>query len=75
MPRYQARPLRLLAECEYHLRVLYARRKLVSQRALHPPPIADLMASRYAAADEKLIRSVKAHRIRLVLATYSMAVK
>ena len=74
-PEYKPRPLKLLAEAEYGLKLrLYKRRyeqlnphQLISE-------IANPMATEYATAYKELIMIAATNHIRLVLANYSMAV-
>ena len=73
-PRYQRRPLKLLADCEYGLK-MRSYRKQYSVRG--EPRLAfskDPMDNKYARLYEQLIQVARTNSIRLVLGTYSMAV-
>lgn len=74
LPIYKPRPIRLLAECEYRLKMLASKRRLMTKSALNPPPVSDLMATPYARAYEQLVQISQTNNLRLVLANYSMAV-
>jgi lysophospholipase L1-like esterase len=74
LPSYKPRPLRLLADCEYRLRLLAFKHSLASGTVLEPPSPTELMANRYAAAYRELINVARTNDIHLVLANYSMAV-
>lgn len=74
LPVFKARPLQLLAECEYRLKMIYSKHRLLTRKALAPPPVSNLMATTYAKAYEELISVAASNHIRLVLANYSMAV-
>jgi len=74
LPSYKPRPSRLLAKCEYRIRLLCFKRRLASKRPESPPSMSKLLESEYANAYRDLIAIARANGIRLVLATYSMAV-
>jgi lysophospholipase L1-like esterase len=74
VPERVERPLTLLADCEYRLKLLLARRREQRLLSLHPYQLADPMQSEYARWYRELIRQAAAHHIRLVLASFSMAV-
>lgn len=73
-PRYRPRPLTLLAKVEYRLRLTrYAR--TVNPRLMEKvAPVVDPLETMYADDYRELIEFCHRHGIRLVLATYSMAV-
>lgn len=73
-PRYVARPLELLAQVEYRLRMnRYTR--LVAPSPTNPvAPDADLMDTPYADDYRELIRICRERGVGVVLGTYSMAV-
>jgi lysophospholipase L1-like esterase len=74
VPIYRPRPIKLLADCEFRLRVLRAVRgeqALLASRAsasIAPPD------TEYAKAYEELIGIARTNNIKLVLADYCMAV-
>jgi lysophospholipase L1-like esterase len=73
-PAYAARPLKLLADCEYRLKTtIYRRRHNARQPEAAAVP-ANLMETRYARCYRELIEVARSNRVRLVLANYSMAV-
>ncbi len=72
-PVYQPRPLRLLANCEYRLKMLAYRRRHTARPGPSPQPSSDLMATKYAGAYGELVRIAHTNSARLVLATFSMA--
>jgi len=72
-PVYQPRPLRLLAKCEYRLKMLAYRRRHTARPGPSPQPSSDLMATKYAGAYGELVRIAHTNSARLVLATFSMA--
>lgn len=71
---YQRRPLKLLADCEYHVKLLLNRRRHAETLRLHPPSLSNPMDTPYADAYRRLIAIARTNHIRLVLATFSMAV-
>ncbi len=73
-PVYQARPLRLLARCEYRLKMLCYRWHQTTRSTLHPPTSSDVMDTEYARAYRELVQVAQTNGIRLVLANFSMAV-
>ncbi len=73
-PTYRERPLRLLADCEYRYRMLRYRWHLTPPTPPRPLNLASIMKSKYAQAYRTLIRIAKTNSIRLVIATFSMAV-
>jgi lysophospholipase L1-like esterase len=73
-PVYRPRPLKLLANCEFRLRVLYCRRLQTPRPYFHRPTLSDTMDSAYAKAYRELIQICHTNQIRLVLANYCMAV-
>jgi lysophospholipase L1-like esterase len=73
-PVYQPRPLRLLANCEYRLKMMWYRRRRTARAAPHPQAVADVMDSKYAHAYRELVQVAKTNHVRLVLAKFSMAV-
>ncbi len=73
-PVFQERPLRLLAECEYRLRLLLNRRAQRSGSAGAAVAVRDPLQTDYARAYRELIQIAETNHIPLVLANYSMAV-
>jgi lysophospholipase L1-like esterase len=73
-PQYRERPLRLLADCEYRYRMLRYRWRLTPRTPPRPLNLANIMRSKYAQAYRTLIHIAKTNGIRLVIATFSMAV-
>jgi lysophospholipase L1-like esterase len=72
-PAYSERPLKLLADAEYRLKLILHRNRQPSMSPLvskGPPPLQ----SRYAQAYRQLIDWCRSHRIPLALANYAMAV-
>jgi lysophospholipase L1-like esterase len=72
-PVYKRRPLKLLADCEYRLKVMNAVRREQALLATRASSFADPLQTRYAEAYRQLIRFAQTNNIRLVLADYSMA--
>jgi lysophospholipase L1-like esterase len=72
-PVYRAGPLRLVAQAQYRLGLLYFRwrhtRSTPRSRAY-----SDVMSSKYARAYRELVQAAQANGIHLVLASFSMAV-
>jgi lysophospholipase L1-like esterase len=73
-PVYKARPLKLLANCEYRLRLLLAARHERALLALHPASITHPLETEYADLYGQLIDLAQTNGIRLALCTYAMAV-
>ena len=71
---YRQRPLRLLANCEYRLKIMYYTHRQISRLVLHPPAITNVMDTEYAQAYRQLVQIAHTNGIRLVLANYSMSV-
>jgi lysophospholipase L1-like esterase len=72
-PAYQNRPTRLLADCEYSLKLTLYKRQ---QRAAHRPApltVPDPLNTGYATAYRRLIELAQTNGIRLVIGNYSMA--
>lgn len=72
-PAYHERPLRLLADCEYRLKLMLYRRAHTAGLVAHHPTFSNLMNSKLARAYSELIRIAQTNHIRLVLANFSMA--
>jgi lysophospholipase L1-like esterase len=73
-PVYYERPLKLLADFEFALRVSAFNRRQMSLTAPSDSPASDLMATAYARAYRELIAFAQTNHIHLALANYSMAV-
>ncbi len=75
-PIYKPRPLKLLADCEYRLRILYYRRRqtLDLTRPARRPLLSDVAQSKYAGAYGQLIQIAQTNHLRLALANFSLAV-
>ena len=72
-PVHAARPLKLLADCDYRLRVLWYRYRRGRQR-LDPAVAGAVMQTEYARAYRELIGLARTNGFHLALANYSMAV-
>ncbi len=70
-PIFKPRPLRLLAQVEYRLKMDLYKAKAAMKA---PPLLANFMDTEYARAYEQLIQTARTNRIRLVLGNFSMAV-
>jgi len=73
-PGYRQRPVALLAEAEFKVRLLRFNRERAAQSLAKSVPPGDPMASVCAQEYRKLIQIAQSNQIRLVLADYSMAV-
>jgi lysophospholipase L1-like esterase len=73
-PVYRKRPLKLLADVEYRLKILYHRQHQSWKLVLHSPAASTVLQSQYARAYRDLINCTQTNGVRLVLANYSMAV-
>ena len=73
-PRYIERPLNLLANAEYGLRLTRFNRRRSSNLALHPPTFNNLMETEYAEDYRQLIQAAATNGIRLVVGNFSLAV-
>jgi lysophospholipase L1-like esterase len=72
-PVYHERPLKLLADFEFGLRVAWFRHRQASAATGQPASVNPL-DTEYARAYRELIRLAETNHVRLVLANYSMAV-
>jgi lysophospholipase L1-like esterase len=72
-PEFHKRPLTLLADCEYRLRLLHYRQEMMRRLPASPVVFSNLMNSAYGMAYENLIRVGQTNGIRLVLSTFSMS--
>jgi lysophospholipase L1-like esterase len=73
-PPYEERPLKLLADCEYRLKMMAYRRSRLAPVAVTDRMPADPMQTEYARAYRDLFRSARTNGIQLVIANYAMAV-
>jgi lysophospholipase L1-like esterase len=73
-PAYEERPLRLLANLEFRLRMIRFVHHRPPGYIRRPAPISDPLTTGYAQFYIQLAQVAQANRIRLVLANYSMAV-
>jgi lysophospholipase L1-like esterase len=73
-PVYQERPVKLAAQAEHRLRMLWFRRHARRRDAATVAPGARPMETQYAAAYRQLIQCARTNGVRLALANFSMAV-
>jgi lysophospholipase L1-like esterase len=73
-PAYRERPLKLLADCEYRLKMTWYRRQRQGPVSPGGLDISRPLDTEYAGAYRQLIQAARANGICLVLANYSMAV-
>jgi lysophospholipase L1-like esterase len=73
-PAYRQRPLKLLADCEYRLKILRYRQRHSERLTFHQPSLPSVMNSKYAQSYRQLIEMTRTNGIRLVLANFAMAV-
>ncbi len=71
-PAYQPRPMKLLADSEYRLKMIFYRTH--PSRSIPEIALSEAMKTDYAQAYRELVEISKTNQIQLVLATYSMAV-
>jgi lysophospholipase L1-like esterase len=74
LPDYKHRPLHILADCEYRLRLMLFKRSLRANPVLEMPTVAQLLKTRYGRGYGELVELARTNGIRLVIANYSMAV-
>lgn len=72
-PDYQERPLKLLADCEYRLRIMAYVHELSALPAHTNSAPITLMDNEYARCYRELINIAHTNNIRLVLANFSLA--
>lgn len=72
-PSYCIRPLKLLADVEYDLKMIWYQHHQPA-RPIPPISLAEAMQTQYARSYRELIQIAQTNGIRLVLANYSMAV-
>ncbi len=73
-PAYKDRPVRLLADVEYRLKLATFQDRHAPEPAPRMTRLADPMATPYAKLYRQLVKLTATNHIRLVLATFSMAV-
>jgi lysophospholipase L1-like esterase len=73
-PLYCQRPLTLLADFEYQMKIRSYRRDYSARSEPRPAYVFSPMESQYARCYEHLIEAARTNGIRLALATYSMAI-
>jgi lysophospholipase L1-like esterase len=73
-PRFYERPIMLLADCEYALKLSNYRRHYAAQPAIRTVSMEDAMNSRYAQGYRDLIELARTNHIRLALANFCLAV-
>jgi lysophospholipase L1-like esterase len=73
-PMYRPRPLKLLADAEFRVKVIWFKHRLVAQAARGSTSVSDPMETEYGRAYRDLIQIARTNNIRLVLANFSMAV-
>jgi len=73
-PLYERRPLKLLADLEYQIKLNNFKKHLKARMTARDTPLTNPMESEYADAYRQLIRICQTNDIHLVLSTYSMAV-
>jgi lysophospholipase L1-like esterase len=73
-PLYRQRPLKVLSDCEYRLKMIFYKRLQTSELIRNPPTFSNPLETEYAEAYRQLIQIAQTNGIRLVLATFSMAV-
>jgi lysophospholipase L1-like esterase len=73
-PAYKSRPLRLLADAEYRLKMAAFKRHLTSPLETRPPSFDRPLETDYAQAYRDLIQIARTNGIHLVMANFSMAV-
>jgi len=74
LPQYCPRPVWLLAECEYRVRVYLFRRSVTVKNVPQTAALPDILNSPYARVYEALVSLSATNGIHLVVANYSMAV-
>jgi lysophospholipase L1-like esterase len=73
-PVYRKRPLPLLADCEYRLKLLAYQHTRGARGSSRPPTFSNLLDTEYARAYCSLIDIARTNNIRLVLANFPLAV-
>jgi lysophospholipase L1-like esterase len=73
-PPYRERPLKLLADFEYAVKLASYKKELIGRRPSDHPTTTEPMNSMYARTYRELIDFARTNQIRLVLANFSMAI-
>ncbi len=73
-PAYRERPLKILADAEYRLRILWFKQRQTARLDRNPPSFAHPLETKYAEAYRQLIHFASTNNIRLAIANYSLAV-
>jgi len=74
VPLYRRRPVKLLADCEYRLRVMNAVSREQAWLSARTSSSVSPLQTDYARTYRELIRIAQTNNVKLVLANYSMAV-
>jgi lysophospholipase L1-like esterase len=72
-PAYHGRPLKILADCEYRLRMMHYEKQKFAKIKQAPPPIPNPMETEYAREYRQLINTARSNHCRLAIANFSMA--
>ena len=72
-PAYKERPLRLLADVEYRLKLFRFEHRRPPRRIARPAPLVHPLETEYARLYRQLVQMAQTNHIRLALATFSMA--
>jgi hypothetical protein len=73
-PLFEKRPLHLLADCEFRLKMYIFKRRLATKPVLEMPPVSKLLQTKFADHYRELIDIARTNNIQLVIGNYSMAV-
>ncbi len=73
-PAYVRRPLKIVADCEYRLKMMIFRKRYVSKLVSQQPTFHEPLETAYARAYEQLIEIARTNDIQLVIANFSLAV-
>jgi lysophospholipase L1-like esterase len=71
---YRKRPLRLLADCEYNLKLLVYKQSQKAKLFSKSPTFSNLTETKYARAYKQLIQTAETHGIRLAISNFPLAV-
>ena len=74
IPVFKPRPVQLLAQCEYRLKMMIFKRRLAASPPFQAPPLTKLLQTKYADAYRELILLCKTNHIQLAIANHSLAV-
>ena len=73
-PLYVRRPLKLLADCEYRLKIFAYKRRQTAAARREAPSFSDPLHTEYAAQYRALIDIARSNHVALAVSTFSMAV-